>query len=571
MCGIVGIIGSEANQQNIDNMLKVQHHRGPDFTDSYVENNKIALGHNRLAIIDLSADANQPMTDASGCYVIVFNGEIYNYLELKKELQHKYNFKTHSDTEVLLAAYLVYKEKLLEKLNGMFSFVIYDKHSGEVFGARDRFGVKPLYYILEGDTLYFASEIKAFEAAGITLNANENVWSEYLCFGSYGLPNESFWQDVKQLEAGHYFKYKQQLEITQWYDFVARVSQVELGKSLLEVQDEYEALLIDSVNLRFRADVKVGFNLSGGLDSSTLLAMVNKLHPNNDNIKAYTFYTGDDRYDENFWVEKMLEQTQNPLEEVLLDVHDIPKMAKELTEVQYEPYGGIPTIAYYNLFKQARKDNTLVLLDGQGMDEQWAGYDYYTSNSNSVIQGVKTSPTRVNALNHNFKKLGKKNSYPTPFDNKLQNLQYRDLFYTKIPRALRFNDRVSMASSVELREPFLDYRLVEMAFAQPLEYKIREEKKKWMLRQIAQKHLSNDITSAPKRPLQTPQREWLGNELKGFVQEQLDVIGSSSYASWFNMDEVSAEWKAYLNGNQDNAFYIWQWVSAGMMIESRGK
>ena len=571
MCGIVGIIGSEANQQNIDNMLKVQHHRGPDFTDSYVENNKIALGHNRLAIIDLSADANQPMTDASGRYVIVFNGEIYNYLELKKELQHKYNFKTHSDTEVLLAAYLVYKEKLLEKLNGMFSFVIYDKHSGEVFGARDRFGVKPLYYILEGDTLYFASEIKAFEAAGITLNANENVWSEYLCFGSYGLPNESFWQDVKQLEAGHYFKYKQQLEITQWYDFVARVSQVELGKSLLEVQDEYEALLIDSVNLRFRADVKVGFNLSGGLDSSTLLAMVNKLHPNNDNIKAYTFYTGDDRYDENFWVEKMLEQTQNPLEEVLLDVHDIPKMAKELTEVQYEPYGGIPTIAYYNLFKQARKDNTLVLLDGQGMDEQWAGYDYYTSNSNSVIQGVKTSPTRVNALNHNFKKLGKKNSYPTPFDNKLQNLQYRDLFYTKIPRALRFNDRVSMASSVELREPFLDYRLVEMAFAQPLEYKIREEKKKWMLRQIAQKHLSNDITSAPKRPLQTPQREWLGNELKGFVQEQLDVIGSSSYASWFNMDEVSAEWKAYLNGNQDNAFYIWQWVSAGMMIESRGK
>lgn len=571
MCGIVGIIGSEANQQSIDNMLKVQHHRGPDFTDSYVENNKIALGHNRLAIIDLSADANQPMTDASGRYVIVFNGEIYNYLELKKELQHKYNFKTHSDTEVLLAAYLVYKEKLLEKLNGMFSFVIYDKHSGEVFGARDRFGVKPLYYILEGDTLYFASEIKAFEAAGITLNANENVWSEYLCFGSYGLPNESFWQDVKQLEAGHYFKYKQQLEITQWYDFVARVSQVELGKSLLEVQDEYEALLIDSVNLRFRADVKVGFNLSGGLDSSTLLAMVNKLHPNNDNIKAYTFYTGDDRYDENFWVEKMLEQTQNPLEEVLLDVHDIPKMAKELTEVQYEPYGGIPTIAYYNLFKQARKDNTLVLLDGQGMDEQWAGYDYYTSNSNSVIQGVKTSPTRVNALNHNFKKLGKKNSYPTPFDNKLQNLQYRDLFYTKIPRALRFNDRVSMASSVELREPFLDYRLVEMAFAQPLEYKIREEKKKWMLRQIAQKHLSNDITSAPKRPLQTPQREWLGNELKGFVQEQLDVIGSSSYASWFNMDEVSAEWKAYLNGNQDNAFYIWQWVSAGMMIESRGK
>jgi len=571
MCGIVGIIGSNANQPSINKMLEVQHHRGPDFTDSYLEKKKIALGHNRLAIIDLSQEANQPMTDNSGRFTIVFNGEVYNYLELKEELKDKYNFKTHSDTEVLLAAYLVYGEKFLDKLNGMFAFVIYDHKSGEVFGARDRFGVKPLYYMMHEGSFYFSSEIKALEAAGLDLKANEKVWAEYLSFGSYGLPDESFWKDVKQLEAGHCFRYKNTLEIIRWYDFVEAVANVELGETLLSVQKSYEELLVESVNLRFRADVNVGFNLSGGLDSSTLLAMVNKLHPNNKNIKAYTFYTGDDRYDENFWVEKMLEQTNNPLEKVRLDVNCIPQMAKELNEVQYEPYGGIPTIAYYNLFKQARKDKTLVLLDGQGMDEQWAGYDYYTSNSNSVIQGVTTSPTRVNALANDFANLGSKNSYPTPFDNRLQNLQYRDLFYTKIPRALRFNDRVSMASSVELREPFLDYRLVEMAFAQPLEYKIREGQKKWMLRQIAQKHLSEEITTAPKRPLQTPQREWLGNELKGFVQEQIDVIGASSYSSWFKMDEIAKEWKSYLNGNQDNAFYIWQWVSAGMMIESRGK
>lgn len=570
MCGIVGIVGSAASQRTIDAMLRTQHHRGPDFTGSKVMPSKIALGHNRLAIIDLTPEANQPMQDRSGRYEIIFNGEIYNYLELKSELAKQYAFQTHSDTEVLLAAYIIWKESMLERLNGMFSFAIYDNLNGELFAARDRFGVKPFYYMEHRESLYFASEIKAFEAGGIHLSPNEKVWSDYLSFGSYGMPNESFWKDVKQLEAGHYCYYDGSLKIVQWYDFIERVKSVETGQNTEEVQKRYETLLTDSVNLRVRADVNVGFNLSGGLDSSTLLAMVNQTHSNNANIKAYTFYTGDDRYDEDYWVEKMLEQTHNPLVKVRLDVYDIPKLAKELARIQYEPYGGIPTIAYYNLFKQARRDNTLVLLDGQGMDEQWAGYDYYTSQGGSLIQGVTTLPTRVNVLNVEFASISEKNQYPQPFDNRIQNLQFRDLFYTKIPRALRFNDRASMASSVELREPFLDYRLVELAFAQPQEYKIRENQKKWMLRQIAQKHLSGEIVSAPKRPLQTPQREWLGKELSGFVDEQIEQIASSQMRKWFNVDEMRREWEVYKAGEQDNAFYIWQWVSVGLMIENRG-
>ena len=571
MCGIVAISGKAANERPLKRMLDVQHHRGPDNTGIFCIPQKVAIGHNRLAIIDLSAEANQPMADTSGRYLIVFNGEIYNYRELRKMLATHYHFTTHSDTEVLLAAFIVWGEAMLERLNGMFSFIIYDHKSGEIFGARDRFGVKPLYYMFHDESFYVASEIKTLEASGVALSPDEKVWSDYLCYGSYGQPDKTFWKDVYQLKAGHFFRYRKQLEITQWYNFVERINIIEPEKSLEEVQNKYEALLIDSVSLRFRADVKVGFNLSGGLDSSTLLAMVNKIHPQNTNIHAYTFYTGDARYDEDFWVEKMLEQAKNPLEKVLLDVHDVPKLAKELAQVQYEPYGGIPTIAYYNLFKQARKDNTLVLLDGQGMDEQWAGYDYYTSPGSSVIQGVKTSPTRVHTLSRDFAMLGEKSSYPTPFDNRVQNLQYRDLFYTKIPRALRFNDRVSMASSVELREPFLDYRLVELAFAQPQEYKIRNGQKKWMLRQIAQKHLNKEIVSAPKRPLQTPQREWLGNELSSFVEKQIETILDSSMRTWFDTDALWKEWHHYKNGDQDNAFYIWQWVSVGMMIESKGK
>jgi len=568
MCGIVGIVGRNANQKTVDAMLRTQHHRGPDFTASKAIASKIALGHNRLAIIDLSPEANQPMYDRSRRYEIIFNGEIYNYIELKTLLSSQYTFRTKSDTEVLLAAYVVWGEAMLEKLNGMFAFAIYDNLKDELFAARDRFGVKPFYYIQYKGSLYFASEIKAFEAANIKLFPNEKVWSEYLNFGSYGSPSETFWENIKQLEPGCSLYYDGNLKHKRWYDFVSRIkSMTILEYSIEEVQNQYEALLIDSVNLRFQADVKVGFNLSGGLDSSTLLAMVHQIHSNNiKNIRAYTFYTGDKRYDEDYWVDKMLKQTGNPLTKVLLHVNDIPKIAKKLTEIQYEPYGGIPTIAYYNLFKQARKDNTLVLLDGQGMDEQWAGYDYYTSSSHNLVQGVRTSATRVNVLNIDFAKIANKNEYPQPFSKRLQNLQYRDLFYTKIPRTLRFNDRISMASSVELREPFLDYRLVELAFSQPESYKIRNNQKKWMLRQIAQKYLNTEIVTAPKRPLQTPQREWLGNALSKFVDEQIEHIATSELRCWFNIDEMYKEWEAYKNGKQENAFYIWQWISVGLMI-----
>ena len=570
MCGIVGIVGKAAKERTLDAMLHAQQHRGPDHTGKLIPKEGVALGHNRLSIIDLSTEANQPMEDAQGRYVIVFNGEIYNYLELRQTLAYHYAFRTVSDTEVLLTAYTVWGEAMLERLNGMFAFVIYDRQQGNLFCARDRFGVKPFYYMEYEGSLYVASEIKAFEAAGIPLRPKERVWASYLAYGTYGRPEESFWEGVRQLEAGCSMVYDGSVKIRRWYDFASRIGQLHTETTLEAVQASYETLLEESVKLRFRADVTVGFNLSGGVDSSTLLAMVHKTHPGNDNIKAYTFYTGDERYDEDKWVEMMLERTGNPLQKVLLSAADVPALAQELFEVQYEPYGGIPTIAYYNLFKRARADGTLVLLDGQGMDEQWAGYDYYTAQGDSLVQGVKTSPTRTNVLRTDFAQAAQKHPYPKPFDNALQNMQYRDLFYTKIPRALRFNDRVSMASSVELREPFLDYRLVELAFAQPQEYKIRAGQKKWMLRQIAQKHLSKEIVFAPKRPLQTPQREWLGNELTSFVDEQIEQIASSELRRWFKVDEMQKEWLAYKNGAQDNAFYIWQWVSVGLMIESRG-
>jgi asparagine synthase (glutamine-hydrolysing) len=197
------------------------------------------------------------------------------------------------------------------------------------------------------------------------------------------------------------------------------------------------------------------------------------------------------------------------------------------------------------------------------MDEQWAGYDYYSNNSNSVIQGVKSSPFRKNVLHTDFFKMAARPEYPQPFEGNILNLQYRDLFYTKIPRALRFNDRISMAYNTELREPFLDYRLVEFAFRQPLEFKIKNKVHKYLPRSISNDFLPKSIRFAPKRPLQTPQREWLGKDLKNWVIAHISALKKSK---WFEGDKLEKELDLYFKGNWESSFHIWQWVNCSLLL-----
>ena len=566
MCGIAGILGKNAKSNLIDDMLMVQHHRGPDYKDKWLEEG-VALGHNRLSIIDLSNSANQPFSDRTKRFSIVFNGEIYNYIELRERLKSSYNFQTTSDTEVLLAAFIFWGKDCLKHLNGMFSFAIYDSKSKSLFAARDRFGVKPFFYHKCNDSFYFSSEIKAIHAAGIKKKPHEKIWASYFAYGSYGMPEETFWEEIYQLPGGYYLELKNNtLSITKWYFFEEEVKKFDEKIPFNDVKEKYAALMKNSIELRFRADVSVGFNISGGLDSSALLVFVNQLK-GKENINAYTFYCGHKDYDELFWVKEMINTTQNPLNKVLLTVDHFIREIDFLTHIQDEPCGGIPTIAYSKIFKQARKDDVIVLLDGQGMDEQWAGYDYYLEKNNQLIQGMKGSPFKKNVLNEDFLSKAKKPIYPTPFENELLNKQYRDLFYTKIPRALRFNDRVSMAYSTELREPFLDYRLVEYAFAQPYEYKIKNGVQKYLLRELVSEYLNDSITNSPKRPLQTPQREWLANELSDYVESKIEILKNSDFSTWFNVDEVSNEWQKYKDGDNDSSFHIWQWVSLSNLIQ----
>lgn len=562
MCGIAGIIGADACQATMEAMLRKQQHRGPDHTGIFSEDNSI-LGHNRLSIIELSEEANQPFHSPDGKYVLVFNGEIYNYQELRSSLKNEYAFHTQSDTEVLLAAYIKWGEGCLSRLNGMFAFAIWDRQRQQLFAARDRFGVKPFYYSNLNKSFYFASELKTLFEAGVPKSAHEKVWAAYFAYGSYGMPNETFWEGIFQLPAGYYLVIENgKTTLKQWYFFEREIQFHSEELSLKVVTETYLNLLEDSIALRFRADVPIGFNISGGLDSSLLLALVNK-RKTDGNIRAFTFYTGDEDYDELPWVEALISLTESPLHKVKLRQDDVPGLSHSMARQQDEPYGGFPTLAYASLFIDARKHGVKVLLDGQGMDEQWAGYDYYGKQQGEILQGVRKSPLRPQVLSPDFLALAEKPEYPEPFKEAILNLQYRDLFYTKLPRALRFNDRISMAASTELREPFLDYRLVEFAFAQPKRYKIQGNMHKYVLRLLVKELLPDTLRLTPKRALQTPQREWLGNELRPWTKE---CVLSLKEHPWFQSDLLEKELERYMAGDRDSSFHIWQWVNCSLVL-----
>lgn len=564
MCGINGIVGPDASLPRLLQMIRTTRHRGPDHSGYFSKKGQVSLGHNRLAILDLSPEANQPFSSPDGRFHLVFNGEIYNYLEIKSKLSD-YPFKTKSDTEVLLAAWIRWGEKALSEFNGMFSFAIWDETKQSLFAARDRFGVKPFYYSIDKENLSFSSEIKPLLNLKKSPYPNEKSWAGYFVGGAYGYGNQTFWEDIFLLEPGHSLYFSNgELTVKQWYNFEERIlNREEIPES--QLFDFFSYLLKDATNLRFRADVPVGFNLSGGLDSSMLLSLIHNQFPENHTIEAFSFYCNDSRYDELPYVKNLLKNKPYSLNPVLLTPDEIPKLTYFVTENQQEPFGGLPTLAYYKVFKEARNRGIFVLLDGQGADESWAGYDYYFSGLNSNIQGVTKSPYRKSVLHPDFANFYSPQEISRPFASDLQNLQFRDIFLTKLARALRFSDRVSMANSTELREPFLDYRLVEAAFSLPLSMKFRDGSQKWLFREIAKQFLDPSTQLAPKRPLQTPQREWLSDQLKDWV---LDEISYLKQVPWFEYHLVEKEVDLFMNGDKDSSFHIWQWVNTSVLLKS---
>ncbi len=573
MCGIAGIFGHGWNESKLRAMVKTLQHRGPDAEGLFIDPSKMAgLGHRRLKIIDLTEAGNQPFSDKSGRYRLAYNGEIYNYLELRKELEDSYSFQSSTDSEVVLAAYIKWGSACLDKFLGMFAFLIWDTKTKKLFAARDRFGVKPFYYSIgQNGQLLIASEIKALYAAGTIREPNEATWSSYLTYGVYDHSEQTFCKNIKKLSPGSILTWQDgTTKKKSWYDLYDRVGDTIDNREFIEVKTEYTSLLKESVRLRFRSDVPVGVSLSGGLDSSVLLSIIRDLHGDDADIKVFSFITGDSYYDELPWVKKMLGSCNYPLIPCLLRADDIPTIADVVSRNQDEPFGGFPTLAYANLFKIARENGVIVLLDGQGMDEQLGGYDYYRANNTTPmqigpVQGAKSSATLPQCLNSDFRGIAAPLSNLTKFQDRLRNLQYRDICYTKIPRALRFNDRASMMFSCELREPFLCHRLVERGFQQPENRKIVNGQGKWLLREIAKEIMPIDVSEAPKRPVQTPQREWLQHDLAFWAEDCVERALHGWGQAWFDKNEVRAQWQEFKKNGRDNSFPFWQWINLGLM------
>ena len=322
----------------------------------------------------------------------------------------------------------------------------------------------------------------------------------------------------------------------------------------------------------FRKETKFS-DQSGEVDSSILMAMVRESGQDSKKIKAFTYTCGDDRYDEIPWVRKLMAQQAHPWYISETKCGLIPDLIIQVCLNQEEPFGGFNTLCLSELCRLAQHEKVKVLLDGNGLDEQWAGYEYYSKLDwtteefvRGPVQSSKSNPVRPSCLTIEFREKAETLDFPRPFSSMIDNLRYRDLIYTKIPRALRFSDRASMMHSRELRIPFLDHRLVEYSFKVAPSNLISNGQHKYLLRRMAKGFIPESILNAPKRPLHTPQREWLANELSGFVD---DIIQSRKFRElgWFDLKVVDKEWEKFKNSEADNSFFVWQWISAALMTD----
>lgn len=532
MCGIAGIVVKNDKRLKISDLKKMTDaiaHRGPDSEGLWISDEQnIGLGHRRLSIIDLSSDSDQPMHSSCGNYVIVFNGEIYNYLELKQELISKgEQFSTNSDTEVLLKLYSLEKEKCLSKLDGMWAFAIWDKKEKILFCARDRFGEKPFHYYHNEDTFYFASEMKALWAAGVPKLINDKMFSLYKKNGAIHNPdqlNETFYKNIFRLEHSHWMKINSngELIIQKYYDIDWKNQSYD--GTFEEAQLKFEMLFSESLKRRLRSDVKVGTSLSGGLDSSVIVTNIAKktkeLLTFSARFKGY-------KKDESIYIDEIINKTGVKGVSVYPNGDGMFDEFDKLCFHQEEPFGSASIYAQYKVQQLAKENDVTVLIDGQGADEILGGYIFYYNSHIKRLNSVKKftlenikeqwryidfhghlKGLKKNIYKYFFIFLKQKNTKTEP----LNKLLYDSTMKGPLQDLLRYADRNSMAHNREIRLPFLSKDLVEFCFSLPDDYKLKMGWTKFIMRKTFDKNLpSNVCWRKEKVGFETPQESWLNN------------------------------------------------------------
>ncbi len=605
MCGIAGIAGPNASVRIVARMTAAQQHRGPDGKGLW-SSRGIALGHRRLKVIDLSEAGRQPMSTPDGRYTIVYNGEVYNYKELRDQLPNV-SFRSMTDTEVVLQAYARWGPACLERFVGMYGFAIWDAHERQLFCARDRLGIKPFYYAQLGEAFIFASEIRALLVAGIPRAVNDRVLYDFLARDFYEHTEETFFAGIHKLPQGSWMVVHDGKAgpPQRYWSLETDVERIQVSPNAQEREEGFLSLCETAVKSHLRSDVPVGVALSGGLDSATLLGLLDKVHPDPSRVEAFSFSFADSAYSERPYVETMAKQTGRLAHFIEVSPQDFAGTAEQFTVTQEEPFAGAPISAYGLCFKLAREHGFIVMMDGSGIDEGLAGYERFRPalwadlflagqwqalDRELVATGITTPTERQGALaqmrtaSEPYGDMGKGQDLtcsvrsdclspdfaeaawiPPPyferrFPENLRNLMYRELRYTKLPRALRFRDRLSMAVGAELRPPFLDHRLVAYEFALPQEDRIHLGTSKTILRRAAARLLPDTVRLASKRSVQTPQREWFRNELKGWVRERIDTP-SFWNRGWIDRRKGINAMESFFKGEGNNSFFLWQWIN----------
>lgn len=535
MCGIFGIVSKSGliDSQHISKALEAIEHRGPDGSGIHVANN-VGLGHRRLSIIDLSVSASQPMKHHALPIWIVFNGEIYNYIELRTQLiALGHHFYTDSDTEVLLAAYVEWGERCLEQFNGMWAFALHDERSQTLFCARDRFGVKPFYYTETHDFFVFGSEIRQLLPYLASRKANPTLVNDYLVCGLTDHTQDTFFAGVKKLLPGHLLRMNTQNMQTVWKRYY--VLEPNEGAAADKIEDApriIRTMLDDAVRLRLRSDVPVGTCLSGGLDSSSiaLLASAQNAGQSNQVFRAITAISEQKSNSEEAYAAEIVALGQLHWIRVKPHYDDFKQALNAVMETQEEPYGGPSILMQYFVMQAAQEQGIKVLLDGQGGDETLLGYErYYPAwlmsrwqqsgiwgflkaffdagkvNNNTpaarlamYFLGIKFSKIRHAAYSMRYgflnnKRLPEALVQFSQCTHDASAMQILEISTSNLPMLLRFEDKNSMRFAVETRLPFLDYRLVEYALGLSVQTKLHQGWSKWPLRMAMNDMLPQDI------------------------------------------------------------------------------
>ncbi len=613
MCGICGIYntnGEPAEADTLHAMSQALHHRGPDGSGSFLDG-PVALGHRRLSIIDVSGGA-QPISNEDDSLQLVFNGEIYNYIELRKQLlQSGHRFKTQSDTEVILHAYEQWGVDCVKRFNGIFAFALWDGNQRRLFLARDHLGVKPLYYALIGSRLIFASEIKALLQdrhcpRAVDVKALGDLFSY-----RYVPSPATLFRGIKKLSPGHFMVISQSaLVIKRYWDRIPKIDKVSTERNLME---QYQELFEDAVRLQTRSDVPVGLFLSSGVDSGAILSQMRR-HINGP-LHTFTIgFSGGEKTNENADARSLAKQFGAQHHERIVTPDDYLRYFENYIWDIEEPVGN-ETAAAFHFVSELAHENVKVVLTGQGADEPWAGYHRHLgvklsaiysrlpSLVTGTIKGVVNRLPRNERLKRGVAALDEPDMlsrfakiyafFHSDMKNRLftdstkEQLNYagqekgeslrrlydevrhldpvsRMLYLdtrTDLPDdLLMVNDKTSMANSIEARVPFLDHRLVELAETIPSYLKIKGLHGKYLHKKAAEKWLPKDVVYRKKKGFANPINEWLRGAMRPFIEECL-FSEASAVRLYFDIGYIRQLVTLHESKQEDYLFHIYLLIS----------